>query len=760
MSDVIPSAYLSMRRGLIAFALVWQAAWLFSDPELWPGGSKSGLESLLLAGAWLSVAILVFVMIVTRSPKRIHPNTELLVGLNLVFIVAAALVLSIHAGSTNENEWFLAASLFNLSAGTAGIMIRNPKQWFFVVAIVGLEAYLFLSLGFFDSGDLGVNSAILYPFYALALAVGAGSAQRMLLNRAHEIDELQNMVVLEVVSLKTAHEVDSYIESLRRAVHEVVLNTLTAISRGSLNDSPESRRLIRDRSAEAIVILSDLSQPSVNVSTAHAGTTIDTLADLLVECAHRGIHVRITGDVNSKPPEHVTEGLVAAAREAVINSLRHSELTELVIRVSEGRDYCIEIEDNGLGFDPNQTPHGFGLTSLLNSTDALAIAIISHSTRGTVVQICAARKKERVSNFTFESKASTISIVLPVLTTWFAFSTLSILMSWSQFQNPLVNLVSLSVLGVASMIAIVQSRTGSVRASGIAVSALGAIAVYVVAELSNPIVNTPWTGWASAAIAALFLAMAAAGPWWGWIAVGISWLVIQQNFPAELIAPGFLIIMAGAFFGMQLRRTDRARVLALGEQATNDVKISLSDRMVASKMERYVGVVPHPIIELLAEISEGNRDPWSSEVQRECGVAESHLRRAIFGNLDLSDPVASFADHLSRSALEHGLLFDISLDHEFINDSQLHDTGLFLEGVMNLLPLDSTSRLSTANEGNQGFIRFVASYTADNEESTRQLHIHLLTNAPTLGTSEVLLDSDGTAQFLWEAILEGQATLG
>ena len=79
---------------------------------------------------------------------------------------------------------------------------------------------------------------------------------------------------------------------------------------------------------------------------------------------------------------------------------------------------------------------------------------------------------------------------------------------------------------------------------------------------------------------------------------------------------------------------------------------------------------------------------------------------------------------------------------------------------MNLLPLDSTSRLSTANEGNQGFIRFVASYTADNEESTRQLHIHLLTNAPTLGTSEVLVDSDGTAQFLWEAILDDQATLG
>jgi len=333
------------------------------------------------------------------------------VGLNLVFIVAAALVLSIHAGSTNENEWFLAASLFNLSAGTAGIMIRNPKQWFFVVAIVGLEAYLFLSLGFFDSGDLGVNSAILYPFYALALAVGAGSAQRMLLNRAHEIDELQNMVVLEAVSLKTAHEVDSYIESLRRAVHEVVLNTLTAISRGSLNDSPESRRLIRDRSAEAIVILSDLSQPSANVSTTHAGTTIDTLADLLVECAQRGIHVRITGDVNSKPPEHVTEGLVAAAREAVINSLRHSELTELVIRVSEGRDYCIEIEDNGLGFDPNQTPHGFGLTSLLNSTDALAIAIISHSTRGTVVQICASRRREGF-HFTFESRPHDF-IVLP-----------------------------------------------------------------------------------------------------------------------------------------------------------------------------------------------------------------------------------------------------------------------------------------------------------------------------------------------------------
>jgi hypothetical protein len=54
----------------------------------------------------------------------------------------------------------------------------------------------------------------------------------------------------------------------------------------------------------------------------------------------------------------------------------------------------------------------------------------------------------------------------------------------------------------------------------------------------------------------------------------------------------------------------------------------------------------------------------------------------------------------------------------------------------------------------------VASYMADDEESTRQLQIHLLKNAPTLGKSEVLVDSDGTAQFLWEAILDGQATLG
>ena len=302
---MIPSAYLSMWRELIAFALVWQGTWRVSDPDLWPSTTGTASGGLLFAGTCVTWLLILIFMLTSRSPKRIGTTLEVLIDTNRLLVVGAGIALSLNSVGPGENEWFLAASLFNLAAGICGLMVHPPWQWLIVVIVVSLEAAIFLSLGFFESERRGRNSTILYFLYVLAAGVALARVQHMLLRRARGLNGVRQQALRQVMAVKTAVEIDTYIKSFRRQIHETVLNTLTAISRGSLKDSEESRRLIGGRTAESALILSDLSRPPIPGPLRKPGGMIEPLRDLLIECSERGIEARVVGDTESMPPAHV-----------------------------------------------------------------------------------------------------------------------------------------------------------------------------------------------------------------------------------------------------------------------------------------------------------------------------------------------------------------------------------------------------------------------------------------------------------------------
>lgn len=750
MNGVIPSAYLSMRRGLIAFALVWQGAWLLADPKLWPFGRGSFPENLLLGFTWASWLLLVVLMLSSRTPRRISRLLEVAIGLNLLLIVASASTMAFNSVVADVNEWFLAASLFNLASGTAAIMIRDPRQWIIVISIVFIEVSIFVVLGFFDGDELGLNSLILYPVYALSMGVAAASVQRMLLRRANEIDRMQDGSLQQTVTAKTTSEIDSYVESLRRSIHESVLNTLTAISRGSLGDSEESRRLIRDRARESVRILSSVSHPEVPSPTQHLTSVVASFQDLLDECAQRGIEVELSGNLNASAPGQIISELIASAREVIINALRHSNMTKLEIRIDPGRQFGLEISDNGIGFKLDEVSLGYGLTSLLKSSENLSIDIESHPAGGSTIRF--REKKNRQSHQVNDKIVdnATLPLVLPILSVWFLFSVLSVWLTWTQFSSPLYNVFALFLYFVVVIFAIRQSRTGPVRTSLIIVGSLSAIVIYEMNERSGSAVGTPWTDWSSEAIVVLFLSFAAAGTWWAWIAVGSVWLLIQQNFPLEFVAPGFLLIMAGAFLGMQLRRTDRVRIAAIRESTNDAVAVAFSEKLAASKIEEVLGVVPESTILLLTQISEGSLDPWVKPVQSECAVAESHLRRMIFHTPTKIDPIFILSRDLSQGALDQGILLDFSLDENFSHEQEIHDISGYLLRIIQNLPRDSTARFSTGRENGCGVLRFVAQTSVVPSRTDVK---ELLEIAP-WGRS-VLLDSENeSCEFLWEGTLD------
>ena len=55
----------------------------------------------------------------------------------------------------------------------------------------------------------------------------------------------------------------------------------------------------------------------------------------------------------------VRHNVFLAVREALSNALKHSHCTEVWLKMKfAGEEVCLEVEDNGQGFDPGQTKAG------------------------------------------------------------------------------------------------------------------------------------------------------------------------------------------------------------------------------------------------------------------------------------------------------------------------------------------------------------------------------------------------------------------
>jgi signal transduction histidine kinase len=80
------------------------------------------------------------------------------------------------------------------------------------------------------------------------------------------------------------------------------------------------------------------------------------------------------------------------AQEALTNILKHAAATYVAVRLTaDGRDLCLEIEDNGKGFDPAEKDKGagLGLASMRERAGQLggALAIASRPGQGTRIRL-------------------------------------------------------------------------------------------------------------------------------------------------------------------------------------------------------------------------------------------------------------------------------------------------------------------------------------------------------------------------------------
>lgn len=155
---------------------------------------------------------------------------------------------------------------------------------------------------------------------------------------------------------------------MRRSLHDTVLQTLEAIALTLPNDVEQAPRRLREvravAHAEAVALRRELSR------TAAPGTPVlvEGLVGLVAEMARDGLRVRL--DAADVEDDGLTAkrraALVAAAREALRNVLKHSGVGEALLRVEEatpGADgLTVTVRDFGVGFDPAAHQAGFGLS--------------------------------------------------------------------------------------------------------------------------------------------------------------------------------------------------------------------------------------------------------------------------------------------------------------------------------------------------------------------------------------------------------------
>lgn len=749
-----PAPFSPLQIGLLVFAVVWQAAWMLADSSLWPTVQSNTAESILIMGSWLTWLTVVAGLIMLRQGFRSKTLITHAVRLNVVTLVLAATVMSLYSIDPTVNDWITSASIFNLVLGLAGISIRNPEQWLWVSTIFFVELLIFIFFGMRYPEELHIDSVILYPFYGLAIGVAAASAQRGLLHADARSESARLLAIEKALQAESALEQSRGIARTQARIHESVLNTLTAIGRGGLPNTPEMNEAIAKRSFESAEVLRSLSQSNSVTGSDQLPGSMEWLGDLIRECSARGIEVEVTGDSNAIPPSLGEAAISAALRESFINAIRHAHAQRISIdfKASARGRYRVVVTDDGEGISDQSTlgganrrhnPAGYGIPVILGRDLAAVGAravITSQQGRGTRVIIDYSQPHHLLRRLTERSPIPTSVVVAPVLLSWLLFSVVNIALVWSGYSEPWLNVIAFAVILIFSVITIALSRSGALPWWLIIIGIfVAAIAYNLESRSGQELSASPWGEWSSEAIVALFFVLSATSTWWAWLFVGLAWLIIQGGFPGELFAPGFVLIMAGGFLGFVLRRIDTESQKSLLSGARDSMSASVSRLQSYGKSDRFSQCDLNGIADFLSGIASGEKDWKSANVQHECAVLEAYLRNVVMNEHVSPNSLLFQISELARS--QHAVMSVTGRNYPV--DSEVKDVALeVVQTCVSSMSHTDRGRFSLSNEDGYLVLRCVVTLAKDPQAWVSQL--------PGEGDVDIELIDTGLYTLIWQ----------
>jgi signal transduction histidine kinase len=253
-----------------------------------------------------------------------------------------------------------------------------------VLLVVGLAG----AASALATGQASISNAVGNSATYVGLTAMAVLGLRYLRQTGHALDEANDATLAAEVA--RAAERARYEDRLTqyRTLHDTVLSTLTAISRGGLDVQLPAVRARATREADYLrrLLMGD-------VAVAPARTLHEALNMVIEDVAALGLCTHyLTDSVPITLPPSVVTAIAEATREALTNVVRHSGTNEAWLTSIGEVDgtVIVRVADRGNGFYPDQVTNGFGLERSIR--DRLTIAggatiIDSHPGEGTLVDL-------------------------------------------------------------------------------------------------------------------------------------------------------------------------------------------------------------------------------------------------------------------------------------------------------------------------------------------------------------------------------------
>ena len=196
---------------------------------------------------------------------------------------------------------------------------------------------------------------------------------------------------------------------ISREIHDTLLQNITgfALQLGALSKHSEASLTVRERLRglrleaedwlrEARESVSDLRRPLR--PNEDLETSLQRMGEEVTAGSQIQFHM-ITYGRSLPAPDHIQEDLLRIFQEAARNSVRHSHATEIRVSVRySGDSICLQISDDGCGFDPlssDKTNH-WGLTTMRERARKIGgeLTISAVPGKGATIEVVA-----RIRNF-------------------------------------------------------------------------------------------------------------------------------------------------------------------------------------------------------------------------------------------------------------------------------------------------------------------------------------------------------------------------
>ena len=290
------------------------------------------------------------------------------------FFFLLCVVLMIRSGLVfkRQGRWLTMAMLFAVFILVQGYRIHSPGGLPVIGSLQAVPA---------DAvRPLVLGSVLMYVLVLIfvQLLMNALLAERSSRERLAEANAQLRLYAFQVETVATLQERTR----IAREIHDSIGHSLTALTlnlRAALGlweqEPQEARQLLNEAQALSQAALQEARQ---SVATLRAnplqGKALDALIQGLIAKLQRATGIQPYSAIQIAQPLPEAQKLAAyrIVQEALTNIAKYSQATAVQLMV-QGSSEClaIAIHDDGQGFDPEQTPSGFGLRGMQGRVSAL-----------------------------------------------------------------------------------------------------------------------------------------------------------------------------------------------------------------------------------------------------------------------------------------------------------------------------------------------------------------------------------------------------